>query len=263
MRSLRAIAALSLRHAVRTRVLLVVMAGALLLVLADLEGYGLLPSEGLAREVRVRTSGASDLLELWAGAAAIAGLFLGATAVSSDLRSRTLEAVLTRPVPRPVYLAGRWLGIQVLVLTLLAAGLCGSSVLLRLPSLDPSPALWVGLAQMALTTMLMTTLALVFGIVLRPAVAGISALLLTSLPSVLLPYLDHSEPILRWGARAAYFLGPAVGQDRLIANAFTEALLEPSFRLPMLVMVENLLYMVAAFILGCLLLHLRQIQPVE
>lgn len=143
IRSLRTIVFHSLLHAVRTRVFLLVSVGTLLLLFANLEGYGLVTADRGEYSVQqvertLRTSGAEDMLSLWVEASALAGLFLGATAISSDLRSRTLEAVLTRPVPRPLYLLGRWAGLQVLVLSFSAAGVTLSFVVLPLAELEPS-----------------------------------------------------------------------------------------------------------------------------
>lgn len=265
IRSLRAIALQSLHHAVRTRVFLLVAVGTLLLLLLNCEGYGLVAADGMESEVQrealIRASGAEDLLSLWVEGAALAGLFLGATAVSSDLRSRTLESLLTRPVPRPLYLVGRWIGIQVLVVAFSAAGVFLSFLLLDLSRLDPSPLLWLGLSQRLVTAMLLTTLGMALGARWHAVTAGCVAVLLILMPSLVLPYLDHPGWLVRWVARAIYSVGPAVPQERLISDAFAQSLLNPSYELPLLVLLENGIYAAAALALGCILLQRREIRP--
>lgn len=265
IRSLRAIAVQSLHHAVRTRVFLLVSVGTLLLLFLNLEGY--LPDDSggvegeLRRETWIRVAGAEDLLSLWVEGAALAGLFLGATAVSSDLRTRTLESLLTRPVPRPIYLVGRWIGIQILVVGFSLAGISLSFWLLGLSRLDPSPLLWVGLSQLLVTAILLSTLGMALGVRWHPVTAGSAAVSLVMLPSLVLPYLGHPGGLVRWAARTVYSLGPAVPQERLISDAFAQSLLNPSYELPLLVLLENGTYVVAALVLGCIVMQRREIRP--
>jgi len=258
--SVGAIAAHGLRRAVRSPLFLFVSAFALLVLFAHGCSHDPLSAGStLGQEDSAAPVGASEAvgaLGLWTGAAALVGLVLGASAVSSDLRSPALEAAVPRSVPKPAYLLGRWLGLQTIVLALAGAGAVLSFFVLHLARLDPSPILWVGLAQRLVGLVLLTTLALVLGSWLHPLIAGILALLVVTLPGLAMPYLEHSAWLLRWLSTTVYYAGPAVSQDGLISAAFSQAPLDQGYQLPLLVALENGLYALA--VLGVALLRSRQ-----
>lgn len=114
------------------------------------------------------------------------------------------------------------------------------------------------------TAMLVTTLGTAFGARWHPVSAGSLAVLLITLPSLLVPYLDHPLGLIRWVARLTYFAGPAVPQQNLITDAFSQSTLtSTSYELPLLIVGENCFYGLAALAVGGILFHRREIRPQE
>ena len=176
------IAGLTLREAVRRRVVWALLG--LTVVLMVLSAWGFSRLVGLDTELGTMTSGearlvASVLLNLimfgMSLIAAIGTAFLAGPTVAGAVESGQALALLARPVRRSSVLFGKWLG-------LVAFG-CGFVVLAGLAQIlvvgatvgywPPSPA--AGLALLAAETVVLLTLALLLSSVISPMASGIVA----------------------------------------------------------------------------------------
>jgi ABC-type transport system involved in multi-copper enzyme maturation permease subunit len=174
------IAGLTLREALRRRVVWALLA--LTVVLLVLSGWGFSKLIGLDTELGTMTSGearlvASLLLNLimfgFSLIAAIGTAFLAGPTLSGEVESGQALAILARPVRRSQVLFGKWLG--------LAAFGCGYVILAGLAQIlvvraavgywPPAPA--VGLALLAAETIVLLTLALLLSSVVSPMASGI------------------------------------------------------------------------------------------
>lgn len=124
MRQLRAIFGLTLRAALRERVvwsMLVLVVGTLLLLPLGLRGDGTLAGE-LRMHIRYSTGISTALLAamtLWVSCGSIAG----------DLSSKRIHMLLSKPVSRATLWWGKWLAVTLLSVSLLF--LCGAVTYLR------------------------------------------------------------------------------------------------------------------------------------
>ncbi len=176
------VAGLTLREAIRRRVVRALLV--LTLVLLALSAWGFSKLVGLDSDLGTMTSGearlvASLLLNLimfgLSLIAAIGTAFLAGPTVAGEIESGQALALLARPVRRSAVLLGKWLG-------LVAFG-CGYVVLAGLAQIlvvgvtvgywPPSPA--AGLALLAAETVVLLTLALLLSSVVSTMASGIVA----------------------------------------------------------------------------------------
>ena len=168
---------LTLLDAFRRRILWVLFA--LTVVVVGLSGLGFERLVSLARDngssETVIQLGVSQMLIvvafMFSFILAMTAAFIGAPAVSSDIESGVLLAILARPIGRSTFLIGRWLG-----LVLVAAGYALASGLLEIEAMKlasgygpPDPLGAAG--AIALQAVLILTLTLFFSTRL-PSIAG-------------------------------------------------------------------------------------------
>ena len=70
----------------------------------------------------LRANAVSGSLDLWSYLCLAAAIYLGATSVSTDLRTKTIITVLARPVRRWELLIGKWLGLSAFCVVTLGLG---------------------------------------------------------------------------------------------------------------------------------------------
>lgn len=121
MRAIWIIARLTVREAARRRILWVLLG--LTLVSVSLTTWGIerlvsLAREGDANELEIQV-GVSQVLILvafmFSFVLAMTAAFLGAPAIAADLESGVAHAMLARPIRRADLVAGRWIGLVVIV----------------------------------------------------------------------------------------------------------------------------------------------------
>jgi len=71
----------------------------------------------------LRANAVSGSLDLWAYLCLAGAIYLGATSVSSELRSKTIITVLARPVRRWEMLIGKWIGLSAFCIVTLGIGI--------------------------------------------------------------------------------------------------------------------------------------------
>ncbi|WNV76877.1 ABC transporter permease [Geodermatophilus sp. DSM 44513] len=181
-RTVLTIAGLTLREAVRRRVVWALLA--LTVVLLALSAWGFSRLVGLDSELGTLTSGearlvASVLLNLimfgLSLIAAIGTAFLAGPTLSGELESGQALVVLARPVRRSAVLAGKWLGLAAfgggyVVLAGLAQVLVVGATVGYWP---PAPV--TGVALLAAQTVALLTLALLLSSAVSPMASGIVA----------------------------------------------------------------------------------------
>jgi len=176
------IAGLTLREAMRRRVVWALLA--LTVVLLALSAWGFSKLVGLDSELGTMTSGearlvASLLLNLimfgLSLIAAIGTAFLAGPTLAGEVESGQALAMLARPVRRSAVLLGKWLGLVAFGGGyVILAGLAEILVVrVAVGYWPPSPA--AGLALLAAQTVVLLTLALLLSSVVSPMASGIIA----------------------------------------------------------------------------------------
>ena len=174
------IAALTLREASRRRVLWALAALTVALLLLSAWGFSRLASEteGSLTSGETRLT-ASILLNLvMFGLSLIAALgtaFLAGPTLSGETESGIALAVLARPIRRPAFLLGKWLGLVVFGSGFVVLAGLAQCLVVRwtVDYWPPQPA--AALAQLAAQTVVLLTLAVLLSTAVSPMASGVVA----------------------------------------------------------------------------------------
>ena len=178
VRTVLTIAALTLREAVRRRVVLALAGLTLVMLVFSGWGFSRLADESGLTSGQTRLTASIVLNLVMFGFSLIAALgtaFLAGPTLAGETESGIALAVLARPIRRSDFLLGKWLG-------LVAFG-CGFVVLAGLSELivvqvtmdywPPQPA--VALAHVAAQTIVLLTLAMLLSTAISPMASGVVA----------------------------------------------------------------------------------------
>lgn len=197
---------------------------------------------------------------MWYTATLAMGVFLGATAISSEVSTRTIVTVLAKPVERWRFLTGKWAGIQAFLHLFLAFGTLLTAGLLRLFELRPSALFWLGILGSFVVVTLISSLALLLATVSSPVFAGGATVLLGLITPLIGRAVDSSSAWLRWPAQAYYYLAPARAPGSMLTQSLQVDLLNPEYSLYASVIAENLLYGLGLLVLSCALFTIREVR---
>ncbi|MBC5801114.1 MAG: ABC transporter permease [Candidatus Eremiobacteraeota bacterium] len=214
-----AITSLTLREASRRKV--VAAAVAIAIVLIGLTGWGFwklnASLSGHARDPALVAGTFSVLVVMLAYmfsvALAIGSAFLAAPALSADVDSGLLLAILPRPLRRADVVLGKWLGLALLVIAFVLAVGGAELGVIRLIAHYVPPHPLTALAFLAAESLVMLTLALFFSSRLAPIAGGIIAIALFG---------------LAWIAGIAVTLATTLGNAALVHAGTIVSLIVPS-----------------------------------
>src|SRR2546423_2694970 len=264
MVKLRAITLTSFQETLHRRVLYLVLILAVLIIAAMSTEMLYVRMAREAGETEAVAGMARNLfqqiLATWDFAAFFLALFLGAVALSSELKSKTIVTVLSRPVARWTYLLGRWLGVLLFLWAFLLVGILGALLWGAFFGLHYSAFFWLGVAELFVKATFLSGVSLGLSVVLPPAAAGPAAFLLTILPLMVHTAMGHPRWILPSCATAAYYLAPAHLPVDLISDSFKKEMVDPKYLLYVQVLGENLLYAGAVFLLACAVFKRRELR---
>lgn len=170
-----ALAAMTMREALRRKLQVNLLLFALVLVVLSL----VLSSLTVGEAHRI----ASDLgLTVMEGMGSLIAVFLGATTIAGDVERRVLYPVLAKPVSRPEYVLGRYLGLAGTLLVNLAV--MGGTLALMLVAEERSArpldlAFAAALAMMAVHFLVVAAVAVLFSSVTTTTLAAILSLAVT------------------------------------------------------------------------------------
>ena len=258
---LRALTLNALQEVLRKRVLYAAGILVVLIIAIIFQAWGVLQ---MADEAGELTSLSSSLplqaIGLWDFTAMMLAVFLGAVGISSEVSAKTIVHVLSRPVERTVYLAGRWLGVLLFLWAFQVIGILVTISIMQVFDLHAAPIFWAGCAEMLVKPVFFSGISLGLSVFMPPLLAGGSAFLLSVASHFLGDALHHPQWFLRQLANLAYYLLPAQMPGNLIAESFQQASMHPKFALYFQVMGENLLYTVAIFTVACVFFRHRELR---
>ena len=179
LRTVLIVAGLTLREAVRRRVLVAVAVMTLVLLALSAWGFHRLGTEfGTFTTGESRIAASTVLNLVLFGLSLIAALgtaFLAGPTLAGEIESGIALAVVTRPVRRVAVLLGKWLGLVAFGSGFVVVAGLGQLLIVR-ATVDywpPSP--FSGLALLAAQTTVLLTLSLLLSTVLSPMASGIVA----------------------------------------------------------------------------------------
>ena len=106
--------------------------------------------------------------------------------------------------------------------------------------------LWLVFAEMYVSAIYYSGLALAFSVFTPPVLAGVLAFLLSILPAVGHNALNDPRPLHYIPALIGYYLGPARMPVNLIQESFSKTQLHTDYFLYLRVLGENIFYVIAA-----------------
>jgi Cu-processing system permease protein len=264
MVKLRAVILTSFQETLHRRVLYVVLVLALLIIAAMASQMIYVRMAVRAGEMETVAKMATDffqqILGTWDFATVFLALFLGAVAISSELKSKTIVTVLSRPIARSTYLVGRWLGVLLFLWGFLVVGVIGAITWGAFFNLKYAPIFWLGVVNLFVRATFLSGVSVGLSVILPPVLAGAVTFLLTILPLIVRDTMGHPRWILRSLATAGYYLAPAHMPVDLVGDSFSKEMVDPKYALYSQVMVENLLYAGAILLLACLIFKRRELR---
>jgi len=158
------------REAVRDRVLAGILVGGLVLMALTRVGSALAMGEDLRLTVDLGLSSIS-LLGL------LVILLVGTSLVAKEIERKTIFNLLSRPLPRPVYLIGKWAGLTgALALVAFVLGTALSLLVTLLGAADHVPAILQATYLAVLELSLLTSLAVLFSALSTPLLSALYTL---------------------------------------------------------------------------------------
>lgn len=234
------------------------------LFLAMIVGYSMMSSVMFTRSLmeadeaelagKVKRQSVVWLLSTWKFFAVALALFLGATAISTEVKSKTLAAVLARPIERWQFLLGKWLGILLFLSGFLFIGIATAVGIGWYWGMDFPRTFWIGVAEQFILILFYSGVGLGLSAVIDPVAAGSTAFFLPIL-SEMTENVHH--PYWQPFATAVYYLSPANMPGDLIGESLFKDLLTPNYPLYTKVLAAKSLYTLTVFILGCLVFSRR------
>ncbi|MGH3880263.1 MAG: ABC transporter permease [Actinophytocola sp.] len=178
-RTVRTIAALTLREAARRRVLRAIVVMTLVLLALSAWGFSRLDAEfGSLTSGEARLAASNVLNLVMFGLSLIAALgtaFLAGPTLAGEVESGSALAVLARPVRRSAVLVGKWLGLVVFGSCFVALAGLAQFVIVQVTMGYWPPQPVAGLALLAAQTTVLLTLGLLLSTFMSPMASGIVA----------------------------------------------------------------------------------------
>ena len=193
-------------------------------------------------------------------AASVFAVFLGATVVSTEAKTRTIVTVLAHPIERWQFLVGRWLGVQLFSLLVVAVGVaCGVALAWWLDLPLPNR-FWVLQLEAIVDVILFCGLSVGLATVVPPPAAGVGAFFLPVLPGMVESLMGHPSIFVRWSTTLLYHLAPARMPESLMGTEFWSDVRNPNYGLFAGILAEHALYAAVALVLGCMVFARREIR---
>jgi ABC-2 type transport system permease protein len=196
------------------------------------------------------------MMEFWS---LVLAVFLGSVAVSSEIRNRTIVAVLSRPVERWQFFLAKWLGTLAFIAMFLGAGTLVGVGLCWYWELYPSALFAFGIAELFVQLGVLSGVSLALSSFLNPVLAGGGALVLFYASYLTGVFAHRPRGVLNFISDLGYFLAPARMPDNLLESGLIKGVLDPNYGLYSAVLAENALYAVAAMVAGALVFQHREI----
>ena len=148
-------------------------------------------NEGLQAVMRQRA--VSGALDTWSTLCIALAIFMGASAIGSEVTAKTIVSVLARPIRRWEFLVGKWIGIQAFAILSLILGLLASvAVASYLDAQFEYKILGISIAQTVVAIALYSGIAIALSTVAGSGLAGALSVLIAFMPG-LATYLVESS----------------------------------------------------------------------
>ncbi len=264
MRSYLEISRNTVSSILRSKVLYVLLFLAILVGLFSILPFMIMQMASEAGEAdalrRIQEQSVTYIFGMWSLATFSFALFLGATAISSEVKAKTIVTVLAKPIDRWRFLLAKWLGIETFLLAFFAAGVLIVAIVVLVFEAHVSTLFWVGLVRSFISVTILGASALALSTVASPVFSGGLPILFSMLTGFSTMAMDHPSPVLRTVARGFYLLMPAPMPGNLISQGFDAEPLDPDWGLYGQVLLENACYALVLLGLACAVFNARELR---
>ena len=137
-----------------------------------------------AAQSAMRQRAVSGALDTWSTLCIALAIFMGASAIGSEIHGKTIVTVLGRPVRRWEFLVGKWIGIQSFALLSVFLGLLAGLAVAHYLDADFDPKiLGLSLVQTSVAISLYSALAIGLSTLVASGVAGALTVIVAFLPA--------------------------------------------------------------------------------
>ncbi|HZI51835.1 MAG TPA: ABC transporter permease [Terriglobia bacterium] len=151
-------------------------------------------SEALQTVMRQRA--VSGALDTWSTLCIALAIFMGASAIGSEISTKTIVSVFARPIRRWEFLLGKWIGVQAFAMLSLVLGLLvGLAVGTYLDANFEYKILGVSIAQTTVAIALYSGIAIALSTVAGSGLAGALAVLIAFMPGLVTYLMDSSNSV--------------------------------------------------------------------
>jgi ABC-type transport system involved in multi-copper enzyme maturation permease subunit len=195
----------------------------------------------------------------WDGFIELVTIFVGATVVSAEVKSRAIIPTLAHPIDRREFLLGKVLGIAMTAGAFFTIPLAIGLVTARQFGVGLPYTFWLGLVQMLVSYVTLGAMTVAVAAVTSPMVGGLAVLFVLPLTTFLGQALaKSSNPATAALGFVLYCLGPAKPPHAFIHEAFFAQAAGQDLGLVMLTMIENLGYAAVVFTLATWIFDRRE-----
>jgi ABC-type transport system involved in multi-copper enzyme maturation permease subunit len=150
-------------------------------------------NEAMQKAMRARAVAGG--LSTWSTMCIALAIFVGASAIGTEISRKTIVNVFSRPIHRWEFLVGKWIGVQCFAFVSMAVGLLVSFGLSRyLGAQFETKVLWLALGGTAAAILLYGGLSIAFSTLLSQGVAGALTVIVAFLPGVVTLLVNNTDP---------------------------------------------------------------------
>jgi ABC-type transport system involved in multi-copper enzyme maturation permease subunit len=217
--------------------------------------------ERMAEAIKNRRPNAmADGMNQWGVLCIAFGILVGATAIPTEINTKTLMTVLARPVRRWQVLFGKWIAIQLFSIVSLLIGRLIFAAAAGYFEVTFSSVVWSALLEVMVGVMLYSAIAIALSTVLSPTLAGAIAVILAFIPGLIVFLIADTDTFRHAiGIVADYVVPP--GYSNLFGFSVRAGGADAiDYSEHFKTMLQNMGYAAVFFALGCLVFTKREIR---
>lgn len=200
-----------------------------------------------------------QILSMWSGFSILFGIIYAAGSVQNERKEKTLLGVLSKPIGRWEFLAGKLLGVIGFFGAFYLVGILLCAGLMLFWNVSFTPLFLTGLFYQFVILVVFSAISFVLSLFVPPVGGGGLAFILWTLSSQFEGLMESSFASIRVIGTALFYLSPALIDQNLIENGILDNVIDPSFGLYWGVIAENILYAVLIFYIGAIIYKKKDI----
>ena len=200
-----------------------------------------------------------QMLSVWSTLSILIAVIYAAGLIRNEKKSKSILALLSKPVARWQLLLGKWLGLQYFFMSLLFVGFLVCWVFMLYWEISFTYLFWTGISNYIVGMLLYPGLSFIFSLFIPAVIGGGLAFIIWQFSAAFKLAMQSSIDWLKPIGTVLYYIAPATISESLVERGILNNLLEPEFGLYWSIIVENFLYIAVVFFIGALLFKRKDI----